>query len=90
MNELKEIPVYLWIIIGIILSIQSTWIYFDASKRNENKWIWALFGLLSAPSSLIIYLIVTRVVLKKPINCNKCEKRVSEKYNYCPYCGEKI
>lgn len=43
--------------------IQGTWIFNDAKKRGEKYyWLWGIFGLLNIPSSLIIYLLVTRVI----------------------------
>jgi NADH:ubiquinone oxidoreductase subunit 6 (subunit J) len=88
MNDIKDIPLYLWAVMIIILFTQGCWIFWDASKRGENKWLWGLFGLLNAPSNLIVYLIVTRVV-SKSILCRACGKKVRKNYKYCPYCGEK-
>lgn len=49
-----------------ILLIQSAWIFYDSRKRKEKYyWLWGIFGLLNVPSSLIIYLLVTRVILNK-------------------------
>jgi hypothetical protein len=51
-----------------ILLIQATWIFYDARKRKEKYyWLWGLFGLLNVPSSLIVYLLVTRSLTKKNI-----------------------
>ncbi|MHB1167604.1 MAG: hypothetical protein ACYC0N_03585 [Carboxydocellales bacterium] len=51
----------------VLLFIQGVFIFFDARKRGEKYyWLWGLFGLLNVPSSLIIYLIVTRVIKQKP------------------------
>lgn len=88
MNELYDIPLYLWIILICALLTQGSWIFWDASKRGENKWLWGLFGLLNIPSNLIVYLIVTRVV-SKPNSCKVCSKNIRKNYKYCPYCGEK-
>lgn len=88
MEELKAIPFYLWIIIGLLLSIQATWIFIDASKRGEKKWLWGFFGLLNFPGSLITYLIVTRVILKSKV-CSKCDNNIREISKYCPVCGAK-
>lgn len=88
MEELKAIPFYLWVIIGLILITQATWIFKDASKRGEKKWIWGLFGLINAPSNLIIYLLVTRVILKSKA-CTNCGNHIRETSKYCPVCGAK-
>lgn len=53
-------------VIGAVLAllfIQAMFIFFDARKRGEKHfWLWGLFGLINVPSSLIIYLLVTRVI----------------------------
>ena len=86
MNDLSEMPLYLWIILFSLLLLQGSWIFWDASKRGENKWLWGLFGLLNVPTNLIIYLIVTRVVLKTN-PCKVCGKNIRRNYKYCPHCG---
>lgn len=60
----------------VILSIaipfllaQAIWIFLDARKRGEKYyWLWGLFGLMNVPQSIIIYLIVTRIIMKKNID----------------------
>lgn len=53
--------VWWWYIpLAILLLAQALWIFFDAEKRGENRWLWGLLGLLNVPSSLIVYLLVTR------------------------------
>lgn len=48
-----------------ILLTQSAWIFYDARKRKEKYyWLWGLFGLMSCPGSLIVYLLVTRALKK--------------------------
>lgn len=89
MNNLEKIPVYLWFVLGVVLFIQGSWIFLDASKRGENKWLWGIFGLLNTPGNLILYLIVTRLV-QKHSPCGKCGKNIRRNYLYCPYCGEKV
>lgn len=86
-NELRQVPLWLWIVIGILLLIQGAWVYRDAEKRGENKWLWGCFALLNVPSSLIIYLIVTRIMLPNS-NCKSCSRKIRKDSNYCPYCGE--
>ncbi len=89
MNELEMISPFLWVIIVALLLIQASWIFYDAQRRGENKWLWGLFGLLNVPSNLIIYLIVTRIVMKTR-ECPLCKKSIREDSMYCPYCGEKV
>lgn len=53
------------VLLSPILLIQGAWIFRDAKKRGEKYyWIWGIFGILNVPSNLIIYLLVTRVILK--------------------------
>jgi hypothetical protein len=85
----SEVPIFLWIIIGLALAIQGGWIFNDASKRGENKWLWGIYGLMNIPTSLIVYLIVTRKALKQT-KCENCNKNINSKFNYCPYCAKKI
>lgn len=51
--------------IAILLFSQGLWMFYDAGKRSEPKWLWGFLGLIHFPSSLIIYLIVTRKYTKK-------------------------
>lgn len=85
-SELKNIPLTLFIVLGIILLIQGVWVFLDASKRGENKWLWSIFALFNTPSNLLIYLLVTRVVIKSKI-CPNCNNTISQKAKYCPNCG---
>jgi hypothetical protein len=60
----KDLIIALTIAIPILL-IQASWIFYDARKRGEKYyWLWGLFGLLNIPSSLLIYLLVTRAISK--------------------------
>lgn len=60
-------PLLIALAIAIPLALtQGFWIYTDAKKRGEKYyWLWGFFGLLNIPSSLIIYLIVTRTIIDK-------------------------
>lgn len=88
-EKFQQVHILLWILIISLLLIQGSWIFYDASRRGENKWLWGFLGLLNTPSNLIVYLIVTRIVLKTKI-CNNCGKNVKENANYCTYCGNKF
>lgn len=57
---MKTMAWWLYILIAVLLFSQALWIFFDARKRGENPWLWGLLGLLNVPSSLIVYLLVTR------------------------------
>ncbi len=61
MRNLENLTVLQIILLAApILLLQGLWIFQDAKKRGESYWLWGLFGLMSAPGSLIIYLLVTR------------------------------
>ena len=77
------------IILFVIVFIQASWIFHDASKRGENKWLWGFFGMIQLPSSLIIYLLITRVVNKQK-QCPHCLNSIKENSNYCSYCGKSV
>jgi hypothetical protein len=83
----NNIPVYGWILVAVLLISQASWIFLDASKRGENKWLWGLYGLTNVPSSLIVYLLVTRIFLSGKI-CTSCKKKYRVSYRYCPHCGK--
>jgi len=75
------------VLIVVLLTGQATWIYIDARKRGENAILWAIFGLLNVPSSLVIYLIITRIGKRK---CPSCSKIIEKKFNSCPFCNHKL
>lgn len=77
------------IIVLTLLIIQASWMFYDASKRNENKWLWGFFGLLNLPSSIIIYLLVTRR-LNRRMTCPHCLYSIPKDSVYCSYCGHEI
>ena len=57
---MKSMEWWGYLLLAILLFSQALWIFVDARKRGENAWLWGLLGLLNVPSSLIIYLLVTR------------------------------
>ncbi len=87
-EELSVIPWWAWLFIITLLTAQGLWIFNDAPKRGMNRWIWGLFGLLNSPTNLVIYLLVSRVILKATL-CESCGKKISGNFTYCPHCGEK-
>lgn len=57
--------IVLCVAICIVLT-QATWIFLDARKRKEKYYfLWGLYGMINCPSSLIVYLVVTRIFAKK-------------------------
>jgi hypothetical protein len=89
MDKINGIQYYLLIfLLPIVLITQATWIFRDAQKRGENKWLWGLLGLLNVPTNLIIYLLVTRKFIKTKV-CQSCKKRIRAGFKFCPHCGDK-
>jgi hypothetical protein len=84
-----RLPLWAWILLGCLLLGQAVWIYIDATKRGEKKRVfWGLYGLLNVPSSLLVYLLVTRTLLKTR-DCPACGKRIWAMARFCPECGRK-
>jgi len=61
MNELREIPIWLWITLGIGLLVQSTLLFLDARKHGRYPWFWGIWGLFSLPLPSVLYLLLFRV-----------------------------
>ncbi|HBM80051.1 MAG TPA: zinc ribbon domain-containing protein [Clostridiaceae bacterium] len=79
---------YMIILLALLVILQAAWIFTDAKRRYERYyWLWGLFGLLNVPSSLIIYLIVTR---HGNTTCGKCGASVPNSFKYCPNCGSSL
>jgi hypothetical protein len=75
----------LWALLGTLVVVQATWIFRDARRRGEvYAWLWGLFGLVNVPSSLIVYILVTR---RGNTRCAKCRKAIPRESRTCPYCG---
>jgi len=60
-----DLPMFAWICIGVALLVQGTWLFLDARRRQFHPWLWGLWGLLTGPAPLVVYLVITRVVMKK-------------------------
>ena len=79
-------PIF-WVLLGALVVVQATWIFRDARRRGEGyAWLWGLFGLVNVPSSLIVYILVTR---RGNARCAKCRKAIPRKSKICPYCGSR-
>lgn len=62
----QEIQPWLIPLVVVVLFIQAWFIFRDARKRGEKYyWFWGIFGLINAPGSLLVYLLITRVFRKK-------------------------
>ncbi len=60
----NKLTILLAIAIPILL-IQGAWVFCDARRRKEKYyWLWGIFALINTPGNLLIYLLVTRVILK--------------------------
>lgn len=80
-------PVIAWVSLGALLVAQATWIFRDARQSGESyAWLWGLFGLVNVPSSLIIYVLVTR---RGETRCTQCGKPFARACQICPHCGSK-
>jgi hypothetical protein len=87
MDSIRSLPFYFWPLLAAVLLSQSLWIYLDARKRGDHKFLWGFFGLLNCPSSLLVYLLVTRILVKTKA-CPACGKRMVINSVFCPHCGE--
>jgi len=59
------LPLYLWVLLGVLLLSESTWLFRNAQKHSKYPWLWGLWGLTSFPTPLVVYLIVVRKIFKK-------------------------
>lgn len=61
---MKTDDIKFWILIAIILLIQSFWLFLDARKRGHNYWFWGIWGLIQAPMPIVFYFIVARKIYR--------------------------
>ena len=72
------------------------WVYRDAEERRMNGVLWALLVFVGNVVGLIIYLIVrngSAVTIDTPaqlVTCPSCERRVPERFSFCPHCGTQL
>ena len=77
-------PIF-WVLLGALVVAQATWIFRDARRRGEAyACLWGLFGLINVPSSLIVYVLVTR---RGNVRCTECFRSIPRGSRICPYCG---
>ena len=60
-----NVPIAFWILLAVILFSQAIWLFTDAGKRNANKWLWGLWGLIQFPTPLLLYLLIVQKILSK-------------------------
>lgn len=96
MTALPILMLAVWIVVMI-------WVYRDAESRGMSGLLWALLIFLGNIIGLIIYLIVrndhdviaaTNQQLQnyreQTMACPACSKPVSDKFDFCPHCGNKM
>lgn len=64
-GNVRQIPLWGWILLVSLLLAQAVFMFNDARKRGLNAWAWGAYGLLNVPSSLIIYYLVVGMREKK-------------------------
>lgn len=85
--KLLGILIFVALIIAVPVMI-SIFVYKDSSKRRMNKWLWMLIATY-IPNfiGVIIYFIVRS---DNFVKCVNCDKKISNDFDICPYCGEKV
>jgi len=86
MSGTVTFPPWAYVLLGALLLAQALWIYQDAAKRGERKLLWGLLGLMNVPSSLIVYLLVTRSLMQGK-RCPSCGARIGGRDRFCRQCG---
>lgn len=56
--NLDNPPLWMWIVLGIVLFTQGTWLFNNATKRGRRAWFWGLWGIMNCPTPLIVYWLV--------------------------------
>ncbi|MFD2615670.1 sigmaY antisigma factor component [Paenibacillus gansuensis] len=51
------LPWYGWVLLALLLMLQSTWLFVDARRRGKLPWFWGLWGLIQFPMPILFYLI---------------------------------
>jgi hypothetical protein len=64
-THIATLPLYQWMLVGLLLLSQSIWLFRDAQKRSAYPWLWGLWGLIQFPTPLVVYLIIVRKIFRK-------------------------
>jgi len=64
LEELRELPWFLWVIIPPVLIAQGTWLFIDARRRGSYPWFWGVWGMIYFPLPLVLYFIFVRKVYR--------------------------
>jgi len=84
------------VVMFVLWTAVTLWVYRDAERRNHNGLLWGLFVFIGNVIGLIVYLIVrtssTAVPEAQPAaaNCPGCGRPVQSVYVACPYCGTSL
>lgn len=62
---MSNFEIILLIVAGIVVLIQSIYLFIDARKNGMNYWFWGIIGLIQAPMPVIFYLLVRRSKKKR-------------------------
>lgn len=54
------LPWYAWVLLGLLLFGQGTWLFLDARRREAHPWLWGLLGLIQIPMPLLLYWLIVR------------------------------
>jgi len=68
LEQLHTMPWYLWLILPPILFAQGIWLFIDARKRESFPWFWGLWGMISFPMPIVLYLLYVRRIFRKQPN----------------------
>ncbi|WP_313641295.1 hypothetical protein MHH52_25145 [Paenibacillus sp. FSL K6-0276] len=58
MNELQDVPIWLWLLLAALLMLQGTLLFRDARRRGRKAWFWGLWAITTVPSPALVYLLV--------------------------------
>lgn len=61
----EEVPIWGWVLIAMILLIQSSILYIQAKKIGKAPWLWGILGLVQFPVPSIIFMILWKTVWKR-------------------------
>ncbi|MFC5648699.1 sigma-Y antisigma factor component [Paenibacillus solisilvae] len=52
----------IWILVGIVLICQSSWLFLNASKHSPRyRWFWGVWGMIQFPLPLLFYWLFVRM-----------------------------
>ncbi|WP_410512339.1 hypothetical protein PaeBR_20375 [Paenibacillus sp. BR2-3] len=58
MNDLQDIPLWLFFLLAAGLLLQGTCLFRNARKRGKRAWFWGLWGITGLPMPTVVYLLV--------------------------------